>query len=223
MMTTNITDWRFTSISPPIMKYRLPLAVRRTNHLILFSLLAMLEERELVDAETGEIVPEGSEAARKLIREAGWSKHSITGEIVERTSSFAGRPRWRMRKRVPKSLLYQLTTFDPATKQRRFNTEEDETFVFDNMIVEVPNFILNACLCQELRNRFPRVELRACPGFIEREGCLRLDLDDHLSQRGFMMPVIETGLIQTLRVFRYPQDTRPFILKSRILNLTHYA
>lgn len=87
--------------------------------------------------------------------------------------------------------------------------------------VVVPNFILNALLCESLEKQFTRAQILASGAFVLIEGYLRLDVDEYHVRRGFMMPIIDakSSLIVGLRVFRYPNDERPFVLKARNFNL----
>lgn len=116
-------------------------------------------------------------------------------------------PEYEAVRDVPKNLYVEL---------KRENKTET---LFDRRIfpvVAVPSFILNALCCEALEKEFRRSEILSCGGFVLREGYLRLDLEEWLSRRGFMMPVKdERGLITALRVFRSPKDARPFILKTR--------
>jgi len=102
----------------------------------------------------------------------------------------------------------------PPSLYWHLKREGREDLIIEHCIVAVPNFLLNALVCEALEKSFPRHELLSCPGFILREGSLRLDLDDSLSRRGFMVPVMRNGLIDSLRVFRYPNDIG-FTLRSR--------
>ena len=82
-------------------------------------------------------------------------------------------------------------------------------------VCSVPNFILNALACQQLQRIFG--DLSVCGCFYKINGCWRLDLDEKLSKRGLLMPLrsSKTGWIYALKVFRYPDDPKPFILKLR--------
>jgi hypothetical protein len=196
---------------------------RQTNHRIFSELLAILEDRKVVHAETGGEVPEWNEEQRAALREAGWSDQDIADEIADRAARLAEHPKWTVCKDMPAALYDKLTEFDPATRKRVFKDEQDEAILFDSRIVFIPNLILNACICEALLRQFTRAELLACPGFIDRMGCILLDVDEELARRGFMMPVIDGGLIRNLLVYRYPDDRRPFILKSRKLEIALYA
>ena len=82
----------------------------------------------------------------------------------------------------------------------------------------IPKFILNALVCGNLAKRFG--DLTVCGCFVEIDKCWRLDVDENLSRNGVFLPVRErsSGLIYGLKVFRYPDDQKPFLLRTRGLN-----
>lgn len=130
----------------------------------------------------------------------------IEADIFEFAEFYA--PDYEIIRDAPSALFYDLK-------------QAGETdLIFSKRAVAVPNFILNALLCNALENEFSRADILACNGFILREGYLRLDLDERLVRRGFITPEIDTsnGLIIGLRVFRYPKDEYPFILRTRSKN-----
>ncbi len=99
--------------------------------------------------------------------------------------------------------------------------------LFDIRAVAIPGKIQNALVCEKLLENFSAGQLLAVPGFVlihsfdeagNRSESVRLDIDAHICRRGFMMPVLRNGLITNLKVFRYPDDERPFILRSRNSN-----
>lgn len=103
--------------------------------------------------------------------------------------------------------------------------KEDEVYLIDeHRIVYLPDLIENACICEALEKEFSRTEILSCKGFIKKQirdqkgvihSVIRLDIDDKIIRRGFMMPNIEHGLITGLKVYRHPDDQYPFILRSR--------
>lgn len=82
-------------------------------------------------------------------------------------------------------------------------------------VCAVPNFILNALICQQLHKKFG--DLSICGCFYKINDCWRLDVDSGLARRGLLLPLRSrfTGLIYALKVFRHPDDPKPFILKLR--------
>ena len=196
---------------------------RQTNHRIFTELIAMLEDRKVVHIETGEPLAAFNDAISKALRAAGWTEQEIEDDIAYRAAWTAEHPEWTVEKDLPPALYYKLTRYDAATRQRVFLNETDEAVIFDGQIVPIPNLILNICICEALLRQFTREEVLGCPGFVMRESAVRLDVDAELARRGFMMPVFENDLIRYLRVFRYGEDTHPFILKGRTLEVAHYA
>jgi hypothetical protein len=100
----------------------------------------------------------------------------------------------------------------------------DSETILHTRAVAVPGKILNALVCQAMLKIIPENELLQIPGFIKifdldedgmRISGVRLDIDERLARGGFMMPVIQNGLICALKVFRYPNDEKPFILRTR--------
>lgn len=91
--------------------------------------------------------------------------------------------------------------------------ETDELFKLG--ICRIPNFILNALVCEKLVKHFG--DLSVCGCFLKIGDVWRLDIDEHLSQRGLFLPVRsrQNGFIYGLKVFRYADDQKPFLLKVR--------
>lgn len=119
-------------------------------------------------------------------------------------------------KRDAENFRTRLVTRDaPASLFYELRRKGDETLIARHRIAALPNFILNALICEALAREFPRDEILSCQGFCERESCLRLDIDETYGRRGFLMPVYRNKLIAALRVFRYPKDKSPFILRTR--------
>lgn len=109
---------------------------------------------------------------------------------------------------LPAALFYEL----------RRTAETD--LIAKKRAVGIPNSILNSLVCAALEKEFSRDEILACEGFILRDGYTRLDLDETFVRSGFITPKISHagGLIVALKVFRYPKDRRPFVLRSRQSN-----
>lgn len=97
--------------------------------------------------------------------------------------------------------------------------------MFDRRIVPIPGPILNAVVCQHLSERFTDWEMEIAGCFrqavfgseddLPTAICWRLDVDPWLCRQGFMFPVYREGFIHGLKVYRYPRDERPFILRAR--------
>lgn len=87
--------------------------------------------------------------------------------------------------------------------------------------VPIPNSISNILLCKELEKEFSQTEILSTGAFVLDESYLLLDIDERHVRRGFITPITDTktGLITGLRVFRYPKDERPFVLRARNLDL----
>lgn len=79
----------------------------------------------------------------------------------------------------------------------------------------IPNFILNALVCEKLSKCFG--DLSVCGCFDKTDGTWRLDFDEYLSRNGLFLPFRgDSGvLISGLKVFRHSKDKRPFMLKAR--------
>jgi hypothetical protein len=110
---------------------------------------------------------------------------------------------------------YEVVRDVPGRLHEELRRRGENDLIVKNRIVTLPGFILNALVCESLEKEFSRADVLACDGFILRENYVRLDLDETYSKSGFLMPVETNGLITALRVFRFPNDERPFILKSR--------
>lgn len=113
------------------------------------------------------------------------------------------------------ALDYEVVRDVPRRLYRELQRQGESNLIFENQIVALPNFILNALVCLTLQKEFSRADVLSCGGFVRRKNLVCLDLDETFLRSGFMMPVKSGGLITALRVFRYPADERPFILKSR--------
>jgi hypothetical protein len=119
---------------------------------------------------------------------------------------------------------YEVVRDVPSALYHGLQKVGEEDLIFHNRMVSLPDPALNALVCESLQKEFARKTLLACDGFIEHRGAdengvihrsVRLNVGGWIVRHGFMMPVYRYGLITALRVFRHPQDERPFRLKSR--------
>ena len=119
---------------------------------------------------------------------------------------------------------YEVVRDVPLALYNDLKSEGKLDLIFDGVCAPVPGALLNALICEAMQRRFPRELLLSTPGFIEvctndESGVcnksIRLDIDDRHARRGFIMPDFYGKLITALKVFRYPNDPRPFILTSR--------
>ncbi|MEZ5427296.1 MAG: hypothetical protein R2747_13585 [Pyrinomonadaceae bacterium] len=176
---------------------------------IYITLLDLLADPRIYSCATGRSLP-------------GVFRHETKGKIPNAVQieteifhqvEFGFFPDWEVRRTIPIELY------------RRLKKQGRADLTFDGRIVPAPNWILNALVCTELEKRFGRKTLLACEGFVEiharnPEGsgqisAVRIDIEDHFSKRGFLMPVLRNGMAVGLRVFRHPGDERPFLLRSR--------
>lgn len=123
--------------------------------------------------------------------------------------------RWTVSQYVPRALYFELK------RQGRENT------VFEKEIVPIPTGVENALICERMIETFSRQTLLSIPGFVERVvededfrvRVVRIDLDEWMARRGFLIPIRKGGSITSFRVFRRPSDARPFTLRSREVGL----
>lgn len=179
-----------------------------TRHRIFNRLLEMLSNPQIRNRQTGMILNYilHEKTKNALLTDYGFTKadiEEIEADLLEFAEHIA--PNYEVIRNVPSALFYDLK-------------QSDETdLILKKRAVAVPNFIVNACVCDALEREFARSDILACCSFILVEGYLRLDLDEKHARRGFITPQIDSrsGFIRGLRVFRYPRDERPFILQSR--------
>lgn len=104
--------------------------------------------------------------------------------------------------------------FSPNLNQSKNFSALDDDEIYKLGVCAVPNRILNPLVCGELAKEFG--DLTVCGCFFQIEGYWRLDVDEKLSRRGLLLPRRDkNGWIYGLQVFRYPDDPKPFFLKSR--------
>ncbi|HRH40364.1 MAG TPA: hypothetical protein PKY82_01880 [Pyrinomonadaceae bacterium] len=111
-------------------------------------------------------------------------------------------------------LVFELPKFENSMNFGSLDTDE----LFKLGVCPIPNFILNALVCEKLVKLFG--DLSICGCFRKDTSDLgefwRIDIDEKLSRQGVFLPVrSRDGYIYGLKVFRYPGDQRPFLLKAR--------
>jgi hypothetical protein len=115
-----------------------------------------------------------------------------------------------------KMIDVEFTIDAPAALYYDLQRTGETDLIAKKRAVCIPNFVLNALICNELEKEFERRDILRCEGFILYDGALRLDIDEWLIRRGFFVPSYDrNNLIIGIRVFRYPNDERPFLLRSR--------
>lgn len=100
-----------------------------------------------------------------------------------------------------------------------------ETEIIDHGIVAVPNKRKNIWICRSLAEMFGPRLLLSVAGFSETfvdlndagppVSQIQVDIDPKLEKKGFMMPVLVSGQITGMQVFRSVDDPRPFVLRTR--------
>ncbi len=174
--------------------------IETTRHRIYNRLLEFLENKQRREIKPKRVL-------HRETRRALLEKCKIPTETINRLENSI--------LRESANISFEITRDSPAALFHELKRSGDENLIIESRIVCVPNFILNACVCEALEKEFARSEILTVEGFILREGYIRLDVDEKISARGFMMPVFRNGRISAMKVFRYPKDTRPFILRSR--------
>jgi hypothetical protein len=165
------------------------------KHRIYNRFLELLSNARIRSIQSGKILPYIFHPSAEMPERAG-----LETEIIDDAENYLSN--------------YEVVRDVPARLHNELRRGEKDLIV-NNRIVPLPGFILNALVCESLGKEFSRADVLACGGFILRENYVRLDLDETYSKSGFLMPVKTNGLITALRVFRFPNDERPFILKSR--------
>lgn len=185
---------------------------RSSRHKVFDCLLSFLENKQLSFRDKFLTFVLHPLTVNALIN-SGWAPHDV---YKSERSIFGDAEALRdcsFYRDVPANLYYE--------REKR----GDSDIIFDNRIVPVPGKILNILICTELRKHFSEEDLRACGCFmkirdfgIDGEDCesWRLDISEVYAHRGFIIPCLNrNGLIENLKVFRYPNDPRPFILRVR--------
>jgi hypothetical protein len=194
-----------------------PLDAKQT-HQVLDSLLSLLQNKQIRNVKSDKVLPFAlHELTVKGLREFhGFSE----GDIKNIENSII--------RDVENMRDFEIGIDAPFHLFKEFEKLDITDKLFDIRAVAIPGKIQNALLCEKLLKTFSAGQLLAVPGFVlissfdeagNRSESVQLDIDAHLCRRGFMMPVLRNGLITNLKVFRYPDDEKPFILRSRNLNI----
>lgn len=181
------------------------------QHQIYDLLISFCENEQIRAIGTGNIIPH-------LLHAETIKEFSISESEKLLTSIFED---------AEHSLNYEVIYDVPRALYKELKKEEKTEWINESRIVALPNTIENACICSALKEKFTKEQILGCNGFIEvfcedEEGIIhseiRLDIDKKIIRNGFMIPIFskdQNGLIKALKVFRYPNDKKPFILRSR--------
>ncbi len=186
-----------------------------TKHQVYKRLLTLLANPQIKVKETGAVLPYVLHSKTKvaLLSQSGFSAETIAAleaKIIQNADE-------NFRE-------YEVVRDAPAALYQELARNDETDVILDNEIVPLPGAVLNAIICEELQKEFARKTLLACDGFIKVCGAdengiihksIRLDIEDWVTRRGFIMPIYRNGFITGLRIYRHPQDERPFRLRSR--------
>ena len=214
-LNANFTNWQ-RNYSKQSFPFK-PSDAKQTNQ-VYDSLLTILQNKQIRTVKSGKVLPFAlHELTVKGLRE----QHSFSDGDIKNIEDSIFRDVENMRD-------YEIVIDAPFHLFKEFERLDLTDKLFDIRAVAIPGKILNALICEKLLENFSAGQLLAVPGFVfirsfdeagNRIESVRLDIDTHLCRRGFMMPVLRHGLITNLKVFRYPDDETPFILRSRNLNI----
>ncbi len=210
-LTTNFTNWRvnYTKKFPSCKSFD-----ATVRHQIYDALLSLLQNKQVRSVKSGKVLPFAlHELTVKNLRE----QHGFSDGDIKNIEDSIFRDVENMYDDkividAPLHLFKELAKLDVTDK------------LFDIRAVAIPGKIENALLCEELLKTFSANQILAVPGFIlihsfdeagNRSESVRLDISSHLCRRGFLIPILRNGLITSLKVFRYPDDEKPFVLRSR--------
>ncbi len=177
----------------------------KTRHQIYSRFIFLMENRKFRSVKTGKQLPciLHERTKQALISEYNYTRADIAAIEDGIISDAEHLSNWEILQDVPLALFHDL-------KMRG-----ETNLIFVERIFGIPSFLLNELICIELQKDFSTADLLAVDGFILTEGCIRLDLDEKYSKRGFIIPIYQDDLIFALKVFRYPNDNKPFFLRSR--------
>ena len=214
-LNTKFTNWQ-KNYSKQSFPFK-PSDAKQTNR-IYDCLLSLLQNKQIRSAKSGKVLPFAlHELTVKGLRE----QHGFSDGDIKSIEDSIFRDAENMRD-------YEIVIAAPFHLFKEFEGLDATDKLFDIRAVAIPDKIQNALICGKLLENFSAGQLLAVPGFVfirsfdeagNRSESVRLDIDAHLCRRGFMMPVLRNGLITNLKIFRYPDDEKPFILRSRNFNI----
>lgn len=185
------------------------------RHNVYDRLLEALLDRRIVDALTGEVYEYLHPRTKALMVREGLTPLQVAQIESSGIDLLEFDTGYEVRRALPRNFYSIL------------NREGRSGGLFDKRVAPIPSRLLNAIVCSHLlRNYFSQSELLSVPGFVlkryepEFDGeeavySARLDIEPYWARQGCIVPVTRGPLIQALQVFRYPKDSRPFILRSR--------
>lgn len=132
------------------------------RHRIFDRLLFYLENKQFRFIKTGQTLPfilhrQTKKALRENLGLSPFEIENAENSIMRDAENLAA---WEVTRSAPSALYFDL----------RATGETD--LIWAKRAVAVPNFILNALLCEALEKEFCRPDILACEGFILREGCI---------------------------------------------------
>ncbi len=190
----------------------------KQTHRIYDCLLSLLQNKQIRNVRSGKVLPF---ALHELTVKGLRDQHGFSDGDIKNIENSIFRDAENMRD-------YEIVIDAPFHLFKEFERLDVTDKLFDIRAVAIPGKIENALICEKLLKTFSAGQLLAVPGFVlihsfdeagNQSESVRLDIDPHLCRRGFMMPVLRNGLITNLKVFRSPDDERPFVLRSRNLNI----
>ncbi len=212
---TKFTNWQENYSKQP--RSFKPSDAKQTNR-IYDCLLSLLQNKQIRNVKSAKVLPFAlHELTVKGLRE----QHGFSDGDIKSIEDSIFRDVENMRD-------YEIVIAAPFHLFKEFERLNVTDKLFDIRAVAIPDKIQNALMCGKLLENFSAGQLLAVPGLVfirsfdeagNQSESVRLDVGEHLCERGFMMPVLRNGLITNLKVFRYPDDERPFILRSRNLNI----
>lgn len=214
-LNTKFTNWQ-RNYSKQSFPFK-PSDAKQT-HRVYDSLLSLLQNKQIRSVKSGKVLPF---VLHKLTVKGLREQHGFSDGDIKSIENSIFRDAENMRD-------YESVIDAPFHLFKEFEKLGVTDKLFDIRAVAIPGKIQNALLCEKLLKTFSAGQLLAIPGFVlirsfdeagNQSESVRLDVDAHLCRRGFMIPVLRNSLITNLKVFRYPDDEKPFILRSRNLNI----
>jgi hypothetical protein len=189
----------------------------KQKHRVYDSLLSLLQNKQIRSVKSGEVLPF---ALHELNVKGLRDLHGLSSGDVQNIEDSIFRDVENMRD-------YEIVIDAPFQLFKEFEKLDITNKLFNIRAVAVPGKAQNALICAQLLKTFSAAQLLTVSGFVligssgesgNNVESVRLDVGEHLCGRGFMMPVLRNGLITGLKVFRSPDDEKPFILRSRSSN-----